>query len=184
MTVLGDCNNMFDTLVRITAALKAQLLGIEEDPITVDCSIPAVITLNCIVETLADKQSLLCTSEEPTCSCDSHNSGSCDMATFCCSIETLIKTRSTSHGGGMHGPSLYPASDATDVFEAPHVTAGDVGFNSKDFAIRTSVSLLGLESSSMADIHYDVRYGPALHLRRRSDNRCRPYFDVDLCCLP
>ena len=66
MTVLSDCNSMFDTLVRITAALKARLPGIEEDPITVDYSIPAAITLNCEVETLADKQSLLCTSEEPT----------------------------------------------------------------------------------------------------------------------
>ena len=58
MTVLGDCNSMFaiDTLVRITAALKARFPGIEEDPVTIDCSIPATITLNCEVETLADWQ--------------------------------------------------------------------------------------------------------------------------------
>ena len=66
MTVLGNCNSMFGTLVRIIAALKVRFPGIKEDPITVDCSIPAAITLNCEVETLADKQSLLCTSEEPS----------------------------------------------------------------------------------------------------------------------
>ena len=60
MIVLGDCNSMFDTMVRITAALKARLLGIEGCPIAVDSSIPAAITLNCGAETLAGKQSLLC----------------------------------------------------------------------------------------------------------------------------
>ena len=53
------------------------------------------------------------------------------MASFYCSTEALIKTRSTSHGGGMHEPSLYPGLDAVDVFEAPHETTGDVGFTSK-----------------------------------------------------
>ena len=147
MTVLGDCNSMFDTLVRITAALKARLPGIEEDPITVDCSIPAAITLNCEVETLADQQSLLCTSEEPTCSCDNHSSGSCDMATFYCSTETLINTRSTSHGGGMHEPSLYPGSDTVDVFDAPHETTGDVGFTNKTLPSGLRIHYLGLNQA-------------------------------------
>ena len=138
---------MFDTLVRITAALKARLPGIEEDPITIDCSIPAAITLNCEVETLADQQSLLCTSEEPTCSCDNHSSGSCDMATFYCSTETLIKTRSTSHGGGMHEPSLYPGSDTVDVFDAPHETTGDVGFTNKTLPSGLRIHYLGLNQA-------------------------------------
>ena len=147
MTVLGDCNSMFDTLVRITAALKARLPGIEEDPITVDCSIPAAITLNCEVETLADMQSLLCTSEEPTCNCDHHSVDSCEMATFYCSTETLINTRSTSHGGGMHEPSLYPGSDSIDMSDAPHETTGDVGFTGKTLPSGLRIHYLGLNQA-------------------------------------
>ena len=61
MAVLGDCNSMFDTLVRITAARKARLPDIEDNPIDADCSIPVGITLICEAETTADKQSLICT---------------------------------------------------------------------------------------------------------------------------
>ena len=61
MAVLGDCNSMFDTLVRITAARKARLPDIEDNPIDADCSIPVGITLICEAETIADKQSLICT---------------------------------------------------------------------------------------------------------------------------
>ena len=147
MIVLGDCDSMFDTLVRITAALKARLPGNEEDPITVDRLVPAAIILNCEVGTLADKQSLLCTSKEPTCSCDHHSSGFCDMATFYCSTETLINTRSTSHGGAMHELSLCTGSDAVDVFEAPHETTGDAGFIHETLPSGRQIHYLGLNQA-------------------------------------
>ena len=65
------------------------------------------------------------------------------MATFYCSTETLIKTRPTSHGGGMHEPSLYPGSDAVGVFEAPHKTTGDVGFTHKTLPSGLQIHYLG-----------------------------------------
>jgi hypothetical protein len=105
MTLLGDCNSMFDTLVSLTAALKARLPGIEEDPAHVDCSIPWAVTLICQAETVADQQSLLCTSEELECDCTECIDSS-QMSTFCCSTETLINNRSTAHGGDMHQSTL------------------------------------------------------------------------------
>ena len=101
MTVLGDCNSMFDTLVRLTAALKARLPGIEEGRAHIDCLIPCAITpiCHCQAETVADQQSLLCTSEEPECGCtecfdSSQMSTLCCSTEFCCSTETLLGSNS------------------------------------------------------------------------------------------
>ena len=142
MTVLGDCNSMFDTLVRITAALKARLPGIEEDPADVDCSIPASITLICEPETAIDRQSLICTSEEPTCEC-----GDFPHSDACYSSETLVNARDNDHGGGMHVPSLYPASADIDLSSAPSEATGNVGFNSKDLSDGLSIHYLGLNQA-------------------------------------
>jgi hypothetical protein len=146
MTVLGDCNSMFDTLVRLTAALKARLPGIEEDPAQVDCSIPCAITLICQAETVADQQSLLCTSEEPECDCTECFDSS-QMSTFCCSTETLIKTRSTAHGGGMHESTLYPGTDCADLSDAPREATGNVGFTAKTLPTDLSIHYLGLNQA-------------------------------------
>jgi hypothetical protein len=142
MTVLGDCNSMFDTLVRITAALKARLPGIEEDPADIDCSIPASITLICEPETASDRQSLICTSEEPTCEC-----GDFPHSDACYSNETLVNTRGSDHGGGMYEPSLYPASADIDLSSAPSEATGNVGFNSKDLPDGLSIHYLGLNQA-------------------------------------
>ena len=139
MTVLGDQNSMFDTLVRITAALKARLPGIEQDPDDVDHTIPAGITLICEQESTADIQSLLCTSEEPTCDC-----GDCIEAVMTYSTETLVNTRSDSHGGGMHEPTLYPSSCDPELASAPAESAGNVGFSDKTLPDGLHIHYLGL----------------------------------------
>ena len=139
MTVLGDQNSMFDTLVRITAALKARLPGIEQDPDDVDHTIPAGITLICEQESTADIQSLLCTSEEPTCDC-----GDCIEAVMTYSTETLVNTRSDSHGGGMHEPTLYPSSCDPELAAAPAESAGNVGFSDKTLPDGLHIHYLGL----------------------------------------
>ena len=133
---------MFDTLFRITAALKARLPGIEEDPDDVDCSIPAGITLICEAETAADKQSLICTSEEPTCEC-----GDLPHSHACYSSEALVNTRGKDHGSGMHEPSLYPASIDIDLSSAPSEATGNIGFNSKDLPDGLSIHYLGLNQA-------------------------------------
>ena len=55
---------MFDTLVRMTAALRLRIPGISEDHDSVD-ALP--ITLMSQAETEIDASSLVCTSEEPDC---------------------------------------------------------------------------------------------------------------------
>ena len=137
---------MFDTLVRLTAALKVRLPGIEEAPAQVDCSIPCAITLICQAETVADQQSLLCTSEEPECDCTECFDSS-QMSTFCCSTETLIKTRSTAHGGGMHESTLYPGTDCADLSDAPREATGNIGFTAKTLPTDLSIHYLGLNQA-------------------------------------
>ena len=142
MIVLGDCNSMFDTLVRITAALKARLPGIGEDPADVDCSIPTSITLICETDTTADKQSLIYTSEEPTC-----ERGDLPHSHTCYSSEPLVNTRDKGHRGGLHEPSLYPASVDVDLSSAPNEATGNIGLNSKDLPDRPSIHYLGLNQA-------------------------------------
>ena len=66
MSVLGDHNSMFDTLVRMTEALKLRIPGIAQDADDVD-ALPLPITLMTQTETVLDQQALMCISDSPTC---------------------------------------------------------------------------------------------------------------------
>ena len=108
----------------------------------IDSSIPAGITLICEPETTADRQSLICTSEEPTCEC-----GDVSHSHTCYSNETLVNTRGNDHGGGMYEPSLYPTSVDVDLSSAPSEATGNIDFNSKDLPDGLSIRYLGLNQA-------------------------------------
>jgi len=65
MSVLGDHNSMFDTLVRMTEALKLRIPGIAQDADDVD-ALPLPFTLMTQTEIVQDQQALMCISDSPT----------------------------------------------------------------------------------------------------------------------
>ena len=111
MSVLGDHNSTFDTLVRMTSALELRIPGMAEDTETVD-ALP--ITLMSQVETELDASSLICVSEASDC-------GGCCSAATCDSSDIVIKESNSFHSTGNASDSDKLADEMDD---APILSAG------------------------------------------------------------
>ena len=68
VSVLDDHNSMFDTLVRMTKALRLRIPGMAQDVDDID-ALPLPITLMTQTETVLDQQALMCIFDSPTCDC-------------------------------------------------------------------------------------------------------------------
>lgn len=135
MSVLGDCNSMFDTLVRMTAALKARIPGIEQDP---DDSDALPITLICQPATPADVLSLTCECDQPACNCSTESVDCIHPYAMVCSPNATLLN---NHNDGA------PSEDDLDQASAPAETAGDCGHSEKTLPVDVSIHYLGLNQA-------------------------------------
>ena len=139
MSVLGDHNSMFDTLVRMTAALRLRIPGMNEDPETVD-ALP--ITLMSLAETEIDASSLICMSEAADCGgCCSGTLVAAEMA----GIEVMVNTRSSSLFSPEDSIDSCKAVDEMD--EAPTLSAGHTGHTLKSLPNGYAIHFLGLNQA-------------------------------------
>ena len=126
MSVLGDHNSMFDTLVRLTASLRLRIPGIGEDPEEVD-ALP--ITLICQHETPADSLALLCDEETD----EPHS----------VTLDTLLG--SDSEQLPLDSPGA--TAEADEMAHAPTIAAGDTGHSLKTLPAGYAIHYLGLNQA-------------------------------------
>ena len=149
MSVLGDHNSMFDTLVRMTAALRLRIPGMNEDSETVD-ALP--ITLMSLAETETDISSLSCASDAADCGgCCAGNPAAVCSAAVCSTaaemddIEVMVNTRSSSLFSPEDSADSCKAIDEMD--EAPTLSAGHTGHTLKSLPNGYAIHFLGLNQA-------------------------------------
>ena len=134
MSVLGDHNSMFDTLVRMTSALRLRIPGMVEDAETVD-ALP--ITLMSHIESELDASSLICVSEAPECD-------GCCSAPTCGSSDVMIKESNSFHS---HGNASDSDKIADEMDDAPILSAGHTGHSLKSLPTGYAIHFLGLNQA-------------------------------------
>ena len=133
MSVLGDHNSMFDTLVRLTASLQRRIPGMSEDSDEVD-ALP--ITLICQRETEADSILLACEcdvgDENDTCKAD-------DLM-----LEVLMGAESESPFQiGSHDTGV----EIDEMSRAPPMSAGNTGHTLRTLPPGYAIHYLGLNQA-------------------------------------